>query len=159
STYGRAETRRNERETDARDGDREGDEGVRGGDPALRREDVQGDGGLQRGPRRGGHHARRGGPEAEQGRQAGQVLREQPDRHRRSVRGDQGTDRGLLALAGEVDGGGGEVGEALPQPHADRVGDRDPPALRDRRLRRSRPLGRDPQAGGRAPQEDRGAAD
>src|SRR5262249_2606328 len=99
------------------------------------------------------------GLEAEQVRQAGQVLREEPYRHRRSVRRDQGARRGLLALERDVDGGGGAVGEALPQPHADRLGDRDPPGLRDRGLRGRRPYRRDPQAGRGAAQEDRAAAD
>ena len=41
---------------------------------------------------------------------------EQADRHRRAVRRDQGADRRLLAVAGEVEGGGDRVGQALPQP-------------------------------------------
>ena len=41
--------------------------------------------------------------------------RETADRHRRAVRRDEGTDRRLLAVAGEVDGGGDRLGQALSQ--------------------------------------------
>ena len=51
------------------------------------------------------------------------LLRRQEDRHRRAVRRDQGAHRGLLALAGEVDGRGGRVGAALPRPDARRGGE------------------------------------
>src|SRR5213596_1625426 len=44
---------------------------------------------------------------------AGQVLRGQADRRRRAVRRDQGADRGLLAVAGEVEGRGDRMGQAL----------------------------------------------
>ena len=37
---------------------------------------------------------------------------------RRPVRRDQGADRRLLDVAGEVDGRGDRVGQALPEPHA-----------------------------------------
>ena len=43
---------------------------------------------------------------------------EQADRHRRAVRRDEGADRRLLAVAGEVDGRGDRVGQALPEPDA-----------------------------------------
>src|SRR5207237_1141588 len=58
--------------------------------------------------------------------------------------------------AGEVEGRGGRVAQARPVPGG-RGGD--PPGLRDRRLRRERPDGPDPQAGRGAAQEDRLAAE
>ena len=39
----------------------------------------------------------------------------QAHRHRRPVRRDQGADRRVLDVAGQVDGRGDRVGEALPQ--------------------------------------------
>ncbi len=58
------------------------------------------------------------------------------DRHRRAVRRDQGADRRVLAVAGEVEGRGDRMGEALPEPVPGRVRDRDPPGVRGRGLRR-----------------------
>ena len=43
---------------------------------------------------------------------------EQAHRDRRPVRRDEGADRRLLAVAGEVDGRGDRVGQALPEPDA-----------------------------------------
>ena len=48
--------------------------------------------------------------------QARAVLGRQPHRHRRAVRRDQGAHRRLLAVEGQVDGRGGRVAEALPEP-------------------------------------------
>ena len=45
-------------------------------------------------------------------------------------------DRRLLAVAGEVEGGGDRVGQALPEPDGRGVRDRDPPGVRGRGLRR-----------------------
>ena len=95
------------------------------------------DGQVQRGAREGRHHAggRRPSPQLK-GKRVRFVGRNE-DRHRRPVRRDQGADRGFLALAGEVDGRGGRVGEALPRSDARRRGgDRDPSGLRGRGLRR-----------------------
>ena len=39
----------------------------------------------------------------------------EPQGRRRPVRRDQGAGRGLLDLAGQVEGGGDRVGQALPQ--------------------------------------------
>ena len=50
--------------------------------------------------------------------QARAVLGREAHGDRRSVRRDQGAGRRLLAVAGEVDGGSGRVGEALPEPDA-----------------------------------------
>ena len=61
---------------------------------------------------------------------AGPILGRGPHRDRRALRRDEGTGRGLLALAGEVDGGGDRVGQALPEPDAGRIRDRDSPRLR-----------------------------
>ena len=41
---------------------------------------------------------------------------DEADRDRRAVRRDQGADRRLLALAGEVEGRGDRMGQALPNP-------------------------------------------
>ena len=56
------------------------------------------------------------------------------NRHRRPVRRNEGTRRRLLAVAGEIDGRGGRMGEALPEPDARRLRHRDPPAVRGGRL-------------------------
>ena len=66
---------------------------------------------------------------------------------RRALRRDQGADRRLLAVAGEVEGGGDRMGQALPQSARGRVRDRDPPGVRGRGLRR-RVHARAPGAGG-----------
>ena len=50
------------------------------------------------------------GPAPQPQGQARALRRRQEDRHRRPLRRDQGADRRLLDLAGEVDGGGGRVG-------------------------------------------------
>ena len=42
---------------------------------------------------------------------------DEADRDRRPVRRDEGADRRLLVVAGEVEGGGDRVAQALPQPH------------------------------------------
>ena len=60
---------------------------------------------------------RRGAAAELEGR-AGQVLGDEADRDRRALRRDQGADRRLLAVAGEVDGRGDRVGQALPQSDA-----------------------------------------
>ena len=78
------------------------------------------DGQVQRGAGEGRRHARGRGPAPEQQGQARAVRGRQEERHRRPVRGDQGAHRGLLDLAGEVDGGGRRVGAALPRPDARR---------------------------------------
>jgi len=44
-------------------------------------------------------------------------LGEKANRDRRTVRRDQGADRRLLDLEGEVEAGGDRVGQALPQSH------------------------------------------
>ena len=44
---------------------------------------------------------------------------DEADRDRRPVRRDEGADRRLLAVAGEVEGRGDRVGQALPQPDAE----------------------------------------
>ena len=79
------------------------------------REAPDRDGELQRGAGEGRRDARgrRAPPELEGG--ARPVLRRQADRDRRAVRRDQGADRRLLDLAGEVEGRGDRVGQALPQ--------------------------------------------
>src|SRR6516225_10153572 len=46
------------------------------------------------------------------------LLRQEPHRHRRPLRRNQGTRRRLLALAGQVSRRGHRVGQALSQPHA-----------------------------------------
>src|SRR5438045_4135331 len=66
---------------------------------------------------------------------AGQVRRGQEHRDGWPVHRDQGADRGLLAVAGEVHRGGHRVDPALPVPEGQR-GDRDPPGVRGRGLRR-----------------------
>ena len=71
---------------------------------------------VQRRAGEGRHHARRRGAAAQLEGQARPVRRHEAHRDRRPVRRDQGADRRLLALAGEVDGGGDRVGEALPEP-------------------------------------------
>ncbi len=55
---------------------------------------------------------RRGAPSELKG-QARQVHWGQADCNRRAVHRDQGTDRGVLAVAGKVDGGGDRVARAL----------------------------------------------
>ena len=56
-------------------------------------------------------------------------------RRRRPVYRNQGADRGLLDVAGEVEGRGHRVGQALPQPDAwHGSGDRDPSGIRERGL-------------------------
>src|SRR2546426_11731910 len=66
---------------------------------------------------------------------AGQVLWQQAHRDRRAFRRDEGADRRLLAVAGEVDGRGDQMGQALPEPLPWRVRDRDSPGVRGGRLR------------------------
>ena len=58
------------------------------------------------------------------------------DRDRRALRRDEGADRRLLAVAGEVEGRGDRMGQALPQSHRRRVRDRDSPGVRGGGLRR-----------------------
>ncbi len=59
-----------------------------------------------------------------------------PHRDRRALRRDEGAGRRLLADAGEVDGRGDRVGQALPQPDERGVRDRDSPGVRGGGLRR-----------------------
>ena len=54
---------------------------------------------------------------------------------RRSVRGNEGAGRRLLALAGEVEGRSDRVGQALPESARGRERDRDSPGVRGRGLR------------------------
>ena len=58
------------------------------------------------------------GTEADIERQAHRVRRCRSHGHRWPLRRDQGTRRGLLALAGQGHGRGGCLGETLPQPDA-----------------------------------------
>ena len=53
----------------------------------------------------------------------------QAHRRRRPLRRDQGTDRRLLDLAGPLARRSDRMGQALPQPDARPVRDRDPPSL------------------------------
>ena len=83
-----------------------------------RREAPRRDGQVQRGAGEGRRDARGRGAAAELEGRARQVLRREADRDRRALRRDQGADRRLLAVAGEVEGRGDRVGQALPQSHS-----------------------------------------
>ena len=48
----------------------------------------------------------------------GSVFGIKPDRHRRSLRRDQGTGRGVLDLGSRFDGGSRRLGQALPESDA-----------------------------------------
>jgi hypothetical protein len=50
----------------------------------------------------------------------------------KTVHRNQGTRRGFLALAGAFNRGGGGMGQALSQPHAWGLGNRDSPGIRCR---------------------------
>src|SRR5206468_3933958 len=101
-----------------------------------RREAPRRDGEVQRGAGQGRRDARgrRAAPELE-GR-ARPVLGCEAHRHRRALRRDQGAGRRLLDLAGEVEGRGDRMGQALPQSDAGGFRDRDPPGIRGGGLRR-----------------------
>jgi len=135
---------------DAVHGDREGQPGVRGG-RAPEREGAHLDGSVQRGAEQGRDPARRRGPPGERQGRTRAALGPQAHRDRRAVQRDQGADRRLLDLAGQVEGGGDRVGEAhsrrgVPQ---ERDRDRDPAGVRGRRFRpRLHPRA---QGSGRAP--------
>ncbi len=77
---------------------------------------------LQRGAGEGRHHAGGRGPASQLEGRAGEVLRPSAHGDRRTVRRDQGTDRRLLAVAGEVDGGGDRMAQAraVRRRHRDR---------------------------------------
>ena len=53
---------------------------------------------------------------AQQIREAGPLQRHQADGDRRPLHGDQGAGGRLLGLAGALDGGGGRVGQEVPNP-------------------------------------------
>ena len=59
-----------------------------------------------------GRHAGRRGAAPQLEGQAGEILGRQADGHRRAVRRDEGADRWLLAVEGEVDGRGGRLAQA-----------------------------------------------
>ena len=73
------------------------------------------DGQVQRGARQGRRHAGRRGPAPELQGRARALPGKRAHGDRRAVRRDQGADRRLLAVAGEVDGRGDRVGQALPR--------------------------------------------
>jgi hypothetical protein len=73
------------------------------------------------------HPTSKGGPR--------EVLREQSNGNQWAVRRGEGPDRRLLAVEGEIEGGGDRVGEALPQSHRGRGGDRDSAGIRGGGLR------------------------
>src|SRR5207302_1741662 len=95
---------------DAFHGDREGQQGF-GGGSSSRREDAERHGEVQRRAGEGGGDARRGGAAVELEGHAHPVLRRQADGDRRTLRGDEGARRGLLALASEVQGRGHRVAQ------------------------------------------------
>ena len=72
---------------------------------------------VQRGAGEGRHHARRRRAHPSSKGARVKFSGGEADRDRRTVRRDEGADRRLLALAGEVEGRGDRVGQALPQSH------------------------------------------
>src|ERR1043166_6092902 len=95
---------------DARDGIREGEQGIRGGADA-RREDSHRHGELQRAAGQGWRDEDGRGTSSVVEGQASALLGCRPDRDRRAVRRDEGAHRRLLAVGSEIDGRGGRVAE------------------------------------------------
>src|SRR5439155_20291474 len=103
-----------------------------GGGRSSRHEAAHRDGEVQRRAGESRRAARgRGAPPELEGR-ARQVLRGEAHRHRRALHRGEGADRRLLAVAGEVEGGGDRVAQARPV-RPDRG--RDPTGVRGGRLR------------------------
>src|SRR5574337_668634 len=116
--------------SDARHGDRKSDGGQRSGQDADART-PRGDGEVQSGADRGRRDARWRGPQTERARRARRVRGQGQDGRARSVSERQRTRGGLLDLEGGEPRRGDRLGEALPEPNARPVRDRNSRALRD----------------------------
>src|SRR5262249_13591503 len=101
-------------------GDRESYQGFGGGRDA-RYETPYRNGKVQRRTGKSRCDAGRRRAAAEFERQARPVLGTESHGSRRTLRRDERTDRRFLAVAGEVDGGSGGMGEALPESVRGRV--------------------------------------
>src|ERR1700694_365220 len=118
-TYNLTANLTDEGDRHASHGDREGEQGVgirRVAEPG----DSHRDGQVQRRAGEGRCDAGGRGAALEREGRAGQVRRRPERRDGWPVHRDQGADRGLLAVAGEVHCGGGRVDPALPVPEGQR---------------------------------------
>src|SRR5688572_19214146 len=120
---------------DARHGDHQELEVVGSGGSAERAA-PDGGGALQRGAGQRGDHRRGGRAAPLVARETGAILGRDAHGRERTVPSGRRAGGGFLAVAGQVDGRGGGVGEALPQPGQRRSRDRNPPGVRSGRVRR-----------------------
>ena len=121
------------RRHDAVQGHRQGHQGDGSGRDAQR-ETVDGNGTIQRGAREGRRDARGRGASSDLPGGPREVLREQSNGNQWAVRRGEGPDRRLLAVEGEIEGGGDRVGEAMAKSHRGRGGEGDPAGIRDEGL-------------------------